>query len=33
MTLILKHKSYVTHMHMQIHSMLMNTHITEETDQ
>jgi len=35
MTLILKNKSFVTHMHMQMHSnsMFMNTDITEETDQ
>jgi hypothetical protein len=35
MTLIVKHKSFVIHKHMQMHSnpMLMNTDITEETDQ
>jgi len=35
MTLILKHKSFVVHMHMQMYSnpMLMNADITEETDQ
>jgi len=35
MTLILKYKSFVIHMHMQMYSnpMLMNADITEETDQ